>query len=156
MKTRIKYLYFLALMAAVITFSHCGGGDDPEPDEPSAAEEQLNKLSGSWDLVSVSQDGTEVTDDYTGFTLTMGGSLNSAEDNVNGTYSSTNGGQVFPASGSWAFAPANITSQLILDNDLTVNYSFSGNNLVLVYTFTAPGGRVQVLNGQYRWELSPQ
>ncbi|MFW5700383.1 MAG: FG-GAP repeat domain-containing protein [Cyclobacteriaceae bacterium] len=31
MKTLIKYLYFLALIAAVITFSHCGGGDDPGP-----------------------------------------------------------------------------------------------------------------------------
>ena len=156
MKTYIKNLYFLALIAAVITFSHCGGGDEPGPDQKTAAEEQLERISASYNLVSVSQDGTDVTGDYTGFTLTMSGSLTANEENVNGTYSSTNGGQVFPASGSWAFAPANVNSQIVLDNDLTVNYSFSGNNLVLVYTFTAPGGRVQVLNGQYRWELSPQ
>ena len=156
MKTYLKYIYFLALIAAAITFSHCGGGDEPGPDQKAAAEEQLERISGSWDLVSVSQDGTDVSADYTGFTLTMSGNLTTNKENVNGTYSSTNGGQVFPSAGSWAFAPANVGSQIILDNDLTVNYSFSGNNLVLQYTFSAPGGRVQVLNGQYRWELSPQ
>ncbi|MFW5700382.1 MAG: hypothetical protein ACOCWM_01725 [Cyclobacteriaceae bacterium] len=156
MNTHIKILSSTILLSLLITFSHCGGGDEPEPDQKTDAEEQLERISGSYDLVSVSQDGTDVSGDYTGFTLTMSGNLTANKENVDGTYSSTNGGEVFPASGSWAFAPANVNSQIVLDNDLTVNYSFSGDNLVLVYTFTAPGGRVKVLNGQYRWELSPQ
>ena len=88
--TRVKNVLMSFLVAMIIT--SCGGNDDTPSLTPQEIAEAL--LETSWTLNnggSITLDAVEVSDRYDGFTLTIG----------DGTYTTVNAGELFPASGTW-------------------------------------------------------
>ncbi len=147
-----------SLFLIVVALGACGGKDDPEP---TVAEEQFEKLNGIiWEAVTVTRDGNVVTEDFTNFTIVFLGTLNAEKTNVNGSYTTTNGGDVF-RSGTWRFAENNVTNQIIRFVDgleIPTSYRFpTEGTLELSFTFTgSTNGRTKILDGDYVFTLTEQ
>ena len=119
MKTQFKnYLYMIVVLCAVTALS-CGGDDTPPPEDPRLAIQETLTSSG-WSLAnggSISHDGNNVTDQYTGFTASFTVSTTTAN-----TYSTTNSGgpggqnRLFSASGTWTWADDTTTTMINLDD----------------------------------------
>ncbi|GAB5526043.1 MAG: hypothetical protein Roseis2KO_39150 [Roseivirga sp.] len=88
-------LVFYALSALIfcLTLSSCKS-DDSNPEE-----EKLRELTASWRVDSVINDGQDVSSQYAGFTLTVEGTK---------TYSTVNGGNPWPAQGTFDFVNNNL------------------------------------------------
>lgn len=82
----------IGVMSLIIITSCKGGGDDtPAPTDQEIAQAILENTWIVGSTGSISVDNTDVTDRYDGFSLNIG----------NGTYTTTNAGDLFPASGTW-------------------------------------------------------
>lgn len=79
----LKLLIGIAMLTGLLSSCH----DDPSPEE-----EQLKRLTATWMVNTVSNDNTDVTSQFDSFTLTVSGDR---------TYSTTNGGNPWPASGTF-------------------------------------------------------
>ena len=149
----MKYLYKLLpilFIAVLLSCDESGGGDDPTP-EPATFEE---KLAGTWSMSSVKIDGSDVSSDYSGFSINFDSNLN---------YTISNGGTTFTQTvGSWGTSSANdtgatgflagITNQVTLafsNEDKTLTLSFSVDN-----TTFGLGGRGEGLAGNYVFVLN--
>lgn len=90
--------YFLVLYALSIVFLSQSliscKKDDPNPEE-----EKLKELTASWRVDSVINDGQDVTSQYTGFVLSVEGTK---------TYATVNGGNPWPAQGTFDFVNGNL------------------------------------------------
>jgi hypothetical protein len=142
MKTINNKLFQLMLsvlvMFCLLTISSCGKKDDP-----SATEVNTGLLSsGTWKISSVVVDGTDRTSLFTGMTLQFQA----------GSYTTSNGGVVWPASGSWSFIDTNALS-IKRSDDVTVTINtISETNLVLSLAWsktTLGKGRVSSFKGQH-------
>ncbi|QOI97738.1 MAG: hypothetical protein HRU69_09635 [Flammeovirgaceae bacterium] len=164
----IKPLLSLAiLIVTVIAFTHCND------DGPNKAPEQiqLDKLKKTWTIVTsggATLDATDRTADFSGFTLTIGGTFNSS--NPKGPYTFSVSGtrptpSPWPASGNWFFG-GDPESQLIRDEnnsgtqdsgDLSMTYFIdSTGKLNLTFTCTScnyAGSRVSLVNGTWNFIL---
>lgn len=150
-----RNLVFFLIGTLLMSLAGCGGGgDDPQP---TIAEQQFEKLSGvTWTVNQVTRDGNTVTDEFTNFTIVFSGNLNTDKTNVNGTYTTTNGGEVFP-SGTWSFSENSINSlmiRIVNSTQYPTQYSVSDTNLQLSFTYSATGGRTQILDGDYTFSLN--
>jgi len=90
---KFNQLISLILLIGIMgIYSGCSGEDEtPEPTAQEVA--TANLTSGPWRLNTVTVDGNNQTSVYEGLTLSF---------TPNG-YSTTNGGIVWPASGTWTF-----------------------------------------------------
>ena len=127
----MKYLYKLLpilFIAVLLSCDESGGGDDPTPDpEPATFEE---KLAGTWSLSSVKIDGSDVSSDYSGFSINFDASLN---------YTISNGGTTFiQTSGSWGTSSASDTGATGFLDGITnqVTLAFSNEDKTLTLSFT--------------------
>src|SRR6478609_1777892 len=107
MKTSYKRKVVLAFLAVVtlatlIHLSGCTtGGGDPTPAPVSKQEEVKAKLmSPTWKMQSVMVDGTDKTSIYKDLSLKF----------TTSGFTSTNGGAVWPATGTWSFTDENATA----------------------------------------------
>lgn len=148
----MKYLYKLLpiLFIAVLISCEEGGGDDPSPDALTFEE----KLQGTWGMSSVKVDGSDVSSDYSGFSITFDANLN---------YTISNGGTTFvQTSGSWATASSNDSGSTGFLNGITnqVTLAFSNDNKTLTLSFTVDndtfglGGRGEGLAGSFVFVLN--
>ena len=147
----MKYLYKLVpvlFIAILISCDEGGGGDDPQP---QTFEE---KLQGTWSLESVKIDGSDVSSDYSGFSITFDAGLN---------YTITNGGTTFlQTSGSWGTASPTDTGATGFLNGITnqVTLAFSNDDKTLTLSFNVDnstfglGGRGDGLAGSYVFVLN--
>ena len=85
-----RSFYIICLLFA---FSACGDDDGPPTDQELVFE----RLSGDWSVETangmVILDGTDVSTNYPGFSLSF----------ADGTYTTSNAGDLFQASGTWQF-----------------------------------------------------
>lgn len=120
-----RHLELILLIVVIIAIlSSCGGKDD-EPEMPSAQDLAFEKLSGAWTLDnggSINLDGANVSANYAGFALSF----------TNGSFSTTNAGDLFPATGTWEWVGES-TNQIrtgrgklvTISNLTTSNFQFS-------------------------------
>lgn len=85
-----------ALMVLVIT--SCGGGGDDTPTPPEETPQEIAQalLEANWTIASggsITLDGGDVSNRYDGFAL----------DIDDGTFTTTNAGDLFPATGTWSW-----------------------------------------------------
>ena len=146
----MKYLYKILPILFVALLISCKGGNNPDPIPPTFEE----KLAGTWSLSSVKIDGSDVTSDYSGFSITFDANLN---------YSIANGGLTFTqTSGSWGTASQTDTGATGYLAGITnqVTLAFSNANKTLTLSFTVDnntfglGGRVSGLAGNYVFVLN--
>lgn len=90
-----KLLVICFLATALLTLSTCGRGGD---DDPGLTDQEIQEqlLVKNWTLEegSILLDGSDVSSVYDGFTMNIQG----------GTFTTTNAGDLFPASGTWQWA----------------------------------------------------
>ena len=144
MKT-LKYILSIVVLFGLITFAGCKKDSaDPEPDALTERLTELMNGGSTWDLVNVTKDGYDVSDQFTGFKLTIG----------EFTYSTTNAlATAWPASGSWEFNNGNPNS-IVRDNDVIISASLSNNQLTLSFSVTGlSGGRLASVDGDYIFTL---
>ena len=142
--TIIRSVIAIAFLVACAQFMSCGsgGGDDPAP-EKTAAELTTAKLTASqWKVGSVTVDGVDQSALFKSFNITFTAT----------SFSTTNGGVVWPASSNWSFTDANATGfsrsdgitvqlQEITDTSLKMSMAWSKNTL-------GPG-RIESVKGQH-------
>ena len=146
-----KSTYFLGLivLALLVTFSNCKKKGE---DEKTAEELRLELMARTWNVTNATLDGTNVTTDYSGMTLTFTTSKG---------YSVSGGDftPVWPASGTFDFASASNVNQFTRqpDNvDVTI-VSITETNMTLSFTFATTGrkaGRTTGVDGDYVFDFS--
>src|SRR6187402_1306932 len=130
MKLYIRILIALGLTG--IFLSGCGEGEGP-----SAKEKQLNNLSGTWEVSSVTVDENDVTTDYTTFEVTLSGSANADVF----AYGVTGRPDLspWPAGGTWSFG-SDLNSDFVRDpetaDELLIDYSVTDTQLTMAFTFS--------------------
>jgi len=145
MKT-LKYILSIVVLFGLITFAGCKK-DSSDPVGPDPLADRLTELmngGSTWDLVNVTKDGYDVSDQFNGFKLTIG----------EFTYSTTNAlATAWPVSGIWAFNNDNPNS-IVRDNDVIISTSISNNQLTLSFSVTGlSGGRLASVDGDYVFTL---
>lgn len=115
-------------------------GSDPAVDK-------INLLEGAWMLGSVTNDGVDVTNQFDGFALTLRKDF---------TYSTTNGGNAWPASGSFAFADEQQNQIQRDDNVLILIGDVTANNLEVSFNVNtvAGSGRLNGITGNFIFKLN--
>lgn len=137
MKIALRVLSLSIVVAISAFFAGCKDDDD---DKPTQEKQQLDKLLGSWTMVSAN-DGTDRTGDFTDLVLTLSG--NYVEG---GTYNYSFTGirpdpSPWPASGTWKFGTNKLT-EMIRDpassSEIAMTYTVTDTNLEI--SFTVPDG----------------
>jgi hypothetical protein len=142
MKAQIYKLALVAIMASTfIQISGCGGGSNNNTPTLSATDAVKAKLTAvsSWKIQSAIVDGVDQTSVYKGLALAFSSA----------GYSSTNGGTVWPASGTWSFNNTDGTS-VKRDDGLIITVEVTDTTLKLSYTWTKTtlgGGRIESIKG---------
>lgn len=117
--------------------------DDPKPET-----ERIKELlrTNTWRIQSVTVDGTDQSTLFTGLTLTF----------TDTNYSTTNGGVVWPASGSWSFVD-NTAKKIIRSDGLEIRVEeVTGTSLKLGLTRTAGSlgtGRIESVAGNHTFSF---
>lgn len=129
------------MIIAIVQLSSCGGkGGDPTPTTPSAQDAAKALLvANPWKLQGVTVDGVDKTSVYAGFGINF----------TSTAYSTTNGGTVWPASGTWSFANTDGTA-IKRDDGLLIQILPTSTSLVMTFTWTKTtlgGGRVGSVSG---------
>jgi hypothetical protein len=118
-----------------------GGCKEDEPQTPNDITEELLKAQ-VWELTETKIDGV-VSDIYDGLTLSFGTK----------TYSTTNGGKIWPASGTWEFV-GDKGDKILRDDGLAITIEkVDASQLVMTFTWnttTLDGGRMASLKGLHR------
>ncbi len=147
MKTSNRILVvFLVIMsiATLIHLSGCSGAAaDPTP-APASKQDEVKAIltSPTWKMQSVTVDGADKTSIYKDLSLKFSAS----------GFTSTNGGAVWPASGTWSFTNADATA-VKRDDGLEVKLqevTASSLKLALTWSKTTLGpGRIESVSGQH-------
>ena len=134
MKGIMKIGIMLGLTGLIL--SGCSN-EDPAP---SKKEKQLNKLSDTWVVTSVTMDGGDVTPEYAAFELTLSGTANSAvfAYGVIGRPLLS----PWPSGGTWNFG-SDITTEITRDpgtpDQLQMIYSVTDTQLIVEFSFSGEG-----------------
>ena len=140
MKTKIYKLIPVAILIIVLLhISGCGGGDNNTPTlSPADAVKSKLTAATSWKVQSATVDGVDQTATYKNLALSFSAT----------GYTSTNGGAVWPASGTWSFNNTDGTS-VKRDDGLIITVEVTDTILRLSYTWTKTtlGGRIESVKG---------
>ena len=154
MKTNI-YLRTIRIATLIFTFQSCGESDPipeiPQPTNQEVFTQKLSSQDAGWTTVnggSVTIDGVnDATDEWTDFKLSFN----------NFKYTTVGGKDgVWPSSGTWKYAKADSTDEILRDDGILMYANVSGSSLTLRFTINADysgGGRVEALGGEYTFVL---
>ena len=144
-----KIVYTLIVFVSVfslVVFSGCPGPG------PNKFEERLNELRNNqvpWVLASggVEKDGYDVSDQFSGFKLTIGEYTYKAQNSLATAWS---------ASGNWEFYNDRI-DLIRRDDGVLIQVSLNGSNLILSFDTSADaGGRIMDVPGNYTFNLTSE
>jgi hypothetical protein len=128
----------IALISLAINFSGCS--DDKKITRQEEVTAALT--SGTWKVNTVTVDGVDKTSTYKDLSLTF----------TSASFTSTNGGVIWPSSGTFTFRDANATSIKRNDNlEVQIQEATTASlELGLSWTKTTLGsGRVESIGGQH-------
>lgn len=131
-----KIILLLVVASAAVLLVNCKG-KDPQPSEQDVVKTKL--ASSPWTLQSVTVDGVDQTAVYQGLTITFTAT----------TYTTTKGGIVWPASGTWSFTDDTATAIKREDGtEVKVEATDTSLKLTLTWAKTTLGtGRVESVKG---------
>ncbi|MCE7996432.1 MAG: hypothetical protein HEP71_30925 [Roseivirga sp.] len=124
---RIKYIYSVVLIISLLGLS-CGGDEDP-----TAQELAFEKLSGSWNLGnggSIMIDGQDASANFAGFSFSF----------TDGTYSTSNAGDMFRATGTWTWADEEAQRISVDDGKSITIVTLTEQQFVFTFTSDGTGG----------------
>jgi hypothetical protein len=139
-----KFTHFLQLivLAGFALLAGCKK-DDPQP-ETERIQELL--VSGTWQIETVLVNETEQTAAFSGLTLSF----------TPTSYSATNGGLVWPSSGTWTFVDAT-AKKILRDDDVEITLiGVTATSLRLSFvnpSTTIGSGRVASVAGEHEFQF---
>lgn len=140
-------IIFILTMAVLIFTVGCSGSKV----QPSIEDQQLQKMLGTWKTSTVQVDGTDITDQYTDFTITFFKNGNTNE------MIATNPGYAFYAGADvWVFATSSQASKIIRSSDgIEMSVQVDQSNLTLLFNVpqASIGGRVAGMSGNFTFQL---
>jgi len=140
MKILNKFSYLVLVFVASVFLLSCGSDEEIEKTEQELF--TIN-ISDTWSAKTVVVDNIAI-EGFDNFTLTVG----------DGTYSTTNGNGLWPASGSWSFSNSGITS-ITRDDAIVMSVNLiDDNNLEISFTYDLSGGRVAGVNDNFVFSLT--
>lgn len=154
MRSALRIVFLVAILAGLAALESCK--KKPGPGE-SIEDQQLGKLSNTWNVTRVELDGVDKTADYANFKLTISGTAGATSFG----YSRSGATQLnpWPSSGNWSFG-ANPTSDIIRDKDtadeLPLTYSVTDTNLQITFSYNGagyPAGRTANVKGSWIFEF---
>ncbi len=135
-----KTLFFFVILASIGVTQGCNDDDD----DIDPLQTRLAELTGTWQLGSVLNDANDVSDQFQGFMLTL---------NADKTFFTTNGGNAWPATGSFDFVDDNI-NQILRSDDIAITIAdVTTNSLQLTFMQNAITGRTQGITGSFSFSL---
>ena len=138
MKKREIITMIIILGLVLLAFS-CNPDDFPSG--PTEQELTYEKLAGQWELgqfSSIKVDGSDVSANYSGFALSF----------ADGTYTTTNAGDLFRANGTWEWADESAAT-VNLDDGKVININ-SLTTSKFVFSFNKADGPVRAgIAGNY-------
>ena len=133
---------FYGLLILVITLGYSCKKKDPQPDARTI---QLSKISTTWNINKVVNDDLDVTDQYSGFTLTVN-QLN---------YTTQNGGNPWPSSGTYDFKDGDLTTIIRNDGTEIKIEELTTSSLILSFNYASlSGGRTAGITGDFTFSLT--
>ena len=144
MKSFTLKLYSSAFTCMMLLLLIAGcGGSDPTPTPVSKQDEVKAKLTlPTWKMQSVTVDGADKTSLYKDLTLKFTAS----------GFTSTNGGVIWPATGTWSFTTADATAVKRDDGLVVTLQEVTDTSLKLALTWsktTLGSGRIESVSGQH-------
>jgi hypothetical protein len=137
MKTYKTLVIFLTHISIVLLLISCSGGSNPQPASPQDQAKAL-LTSGTWKLQSESVDGVDLTALFNGFTITF----------TSSGYTTTKGGAIWPASGTWSFQGTSTTT-IVRNDGVVVQLQLASSSLVMTIDWptTTLGGKIESTRG---------
>lgn len=138
MKT-IRYTDTLFIFLLFVSLASCRPDD---PNGPSIQDLTFEKLEGNWTFGtsgSVTLDGQDITLNYPGFALSF----------ADGTYSTTNAGDLFRASGTWQWTGELATSVLLDTGEEVSIIDLTETAFKFSFTHAGTGGTAAGTAGNY-------
>ena len=130
------------IVLSMFSLLGCGGDDGPPPETAEQIAEK--KLLGSWKIAEGGSIKVDETAQYPGFGLSF----------TQKNYSSSNGGKLFAASGTWKWKDAKTDKVIILGKkELTIT-ELTASKLVFTFTFSSGGSVAAGISGAYTVTLS--
>ena len=145
MKKTLFHNILFAAVLIILVISCKGTETAPTPDPTDEQLQALMNNGSAWVLGAggVEKDGYNVTDQFTGFKLTIG----------EFTYSAQNGvASAWPNSGTWSFNNGN-SNFVLRDDGVVISVAFNGATLLLTFTINSAGGRSDGITGEYIFQL---
>ncbi|MCB0505444.1 MAG: hypothetical protein KDC58_08050 [Cyclobacteriaceae bacterium] len=144
--SRIVVLLFLAGTLAVT------GCKNKKVDEQTPKEKQTDLLAKTWsvksDALSVTLDGSDEIDNWTGFSVNF---------EADGTYTASNVADgrdvVWPTSGTWDFKSDDELNTVIRGDDVSISIVVDEANLKMTFNYTANGGRTNGTDGVWVFNM---
>ena len=133
----MRRLLIYTVLLSVVLLSGCNN-DDPEG--VTLQQEAFEKLSGSWSYGvdgSIVVDGVDVSANYPGFSLSF----------ADGTYQTTNGADLFDASGTWEWIDTEARQIRLNDGKEITLQTLTANRFV--FTFSFAGASAAGIVGNY-------
>lgn len=162
MKITSRRLSLLILLSLGIFFAGC---KKDEPTKKTEEETQLEKLKGSWGLVSATMDANDRTADFPGLVLTLSGNYVEGGTYVYSFTGTRPDPSPWPVDGDWRFGNPK-TSQMIRDPDstdeITMTYTVTDTNLTISFDVPEAGGwpggssRIQSVTGAWTFSFEKQ
>ena len=145
-----RILTTVVSLGVILVFSGCGGKSSPAE---STQDKQLGLLSHTWKIATVTKDGVDQSTAWTGFQLTLTGTKGQT------SFAYTCAGRPalspWPASGAWAFDPADPVTKIIRDQGVTglelpLTYTVTATTLQVTFSYTGNGyTRVSSVSGSW-------
>ena len=138
LKLNTALIFIIGLL--VPAYLSCGGDDSP--DEPTAQELAFEILAGQWTLSnggSILLDGRDVSGNYPGFALSF----------TDGSYQTTNAGELFNATGTWTWVGDSDSMISVDDGKQLIIQTLSANQLSFSFQLTGSGGDAAGIAGSY-------
>jgi hypothetical protein len=156
MKSAARILSLLILAGLSSFYMAC---DDPSGGEKSEIDQQIEKLTGTWDATNVTLDGVAPPVDQSEFQISINGTA--GDPTINFTATRPEGLSPWPSSGTMDFDENEPTTMLIRNDGggetVTITYSVSETSLVMDFVFSGDpfiSGRNKNVNGNWHYEFS--
>ena len=130
-----RSLAVIVVAAAIFNLTSCGS--DPAP-EKSPQDQQLEKLSKTWKMTSVTQDGNAPQDPYTGFQLGITSTAGQTTFSYTTTGRPTGTFSPWGPSGTFTFG-SDFATTLTRDDGTTITYAVSATQLQMTFTYSGAG-----------------
>jgi hypothetical protein len=152
-KVRDKFkLYFIAIVAGVVSISGCNKEVTPEVSEH---DKQVELLANTWTVKgeanSVTLNGADENMYWPSFQITF---------TKEKTYSATNisaerNGTVWSPSGTWDFKSATDLSTIVRDDGTEIDIVVDPASLTMSFDYVVPGGRLSGIGGAWIFKMQP-